>query len=54
MSSHYIFVSCPVEDCEKFETIYTGGEILDNFNDLEWEGETILAKCNEHDGRAEK
>lgn len=50
MSSHYIYVACPAKGCEKRDSIYTGSEMLTDFNDREWEGETILAKCIEHDG----
>lgn len=50
MSSHYIYVQCPVVECEASDAIYTGNEILDHFNDSAWEGETIHAKCKEHDG----
>lgn len=54
MSSHYISISCSTEGCEAFDTIYTGDQYLDHFHDREWEGETIYAKCKEHDGGAEK
>lgn len=49
MSSHYIYVSCSTEGCDAFDSIYTGNESLDNFNDNTWEGETISVPCKIHE-----
>lgn len=54
MSSHYIYVSCPVEECKAFDSLYTGDQYLDDFDDDAWEGETIHAKCKNHNGSADK
>lgn len=51
MSSHYIYLSCPVPDCSKFEQIYTGDIYTDDFPDSgprSFEGEAIETPCNEH------
>ena len=49
MSSHYIYVSCSEENCDAFDSIYTGGEVLPDFNDSTWEGETISVPCKIHE-----
>lgn len=51
MSSHYIYLSCPVPDCSASESIYTGEVYLNDFPDSgpdSFEGETISTRCNEH------
>lgn len=50
MSSHYIYIRCQVEDCTAGGSIYTGSEVVDGFANDSWEGETITATCDEHEG----
>lgn len=48
MSSHYIYLSCSVPGCETRESIYTGEAFVYEFDDAEWEGETINVPCKHH------
>lgn len=48
MSSHYIYVRCGIEGCTASGSIYTGGEIVEGFENDSWEGETIVATCDHH------
>lgn len=50
MSSHYVYVSCPVPECPTFASMYTGDEVLEGFQNDQWEQETILVPCDEHIG----
>jgi len=44
VSSHYIYVAC--QSCKASESIYTGELITDDFDDDDWEGETIeVPRC---------
>lgn len=44
MSSHYINVKC--QNCGKMEAIYTGEVTTYDFDDTDWEMETIsVSKC---------
>lgn len=44
MSSHYVCVQC--ENCGKTESIYTGDATTEDFDDADWEGESIpVNKC---------
>lgn len=52
MSSHYIFLSCYVEGCDKQETLYTGNLDSYEFNNSAWEGETLEVPCKAHDWNA--
>lgn len=39
MSSHYLYIAC--EKCGKAESIYTGDVTTEDFDDADWEMETI-------------
>jgi hypothetical protein len=44
MSSHYIYIAC--ENCNQTEPIYTGDKVSEDFDDADWEGESIsVPKC---------
>ena len=45
MSSHVIWVRC--EKCGTSEGIPTSDVTLDDFDDNDWEGETISTPCRE-------
>lgn len=46
MSSHYLYVTCG--NCNKQESIYTGDIETYEFDDADWEEETIhVSKCKE-------
>lgn len=51
MSSHYIYLTCPKPDCTTTSSVYTGNLEADGFERaLDYEGETITARCDEHAG----
>ena len=52
MSDHYIWVKCSVEGCDKRGSIYTGNEVVEGFEQDQWEMETITVPCDEHLGAA--
>lgn len=45
MSSHCIYVNCI--ECGKTESVYTGDIITNDFDNGDWEGESICATCIE-------
>ena len=48
MSAHYIYIACSTEQCDSFDSIYTGDATTENFEDAgpdSWEGETITILC---------
>ena len=45
MSGHYIYIRCSTPDCKSSESIYTGDSETEGFDNADWEGETIRAKC---------
>lgn len=53
MSMHYIYIRCGF--CEKAESIYTGNIELEQFDDDDWEGETIeVTMCKDCKAQAKE
>lgn len=48
MSNQYIYLSCDVEGCDAFESLYVGLVSTENFDNNEWHGETITTTCRKH------
>lgn len=48
MSSHYIFIACSTPGCEARGSIYTGEDVVEGFEQDQWEMETICVPCDEH------
>jgi ribosomal protein S27E len=48
MSTHYIHINCP--RCDKTESVYTGSQDTEDFDDSDWEGSFIYTDCIECKG----